>query len=195
MFCARVSCIPSCKHQFILCAMQLQGIKMMPRQYSGPSSCLHQSECLRHLFNKLVSVLTCCQTHFLQGTMIGLAALASQPQLAASISLAVLIAPVAFTTAMTSPAFVLSSRLGFDRFALSQGWGEWGSFQQANSDAMMPICRWAMTAAHPMQVLSGGYWCPTACTCSCVRLRNCDVCWFHVVLCGLISVGGGVLAG
>uniref|UniRef100_A0A383W053 Lipase n=1 Tax=Tetradesmus obliquus TaxID=3088 RepID=A0A383W053_TETOB len=76
-----------------------------------------------------------------QGTMIGLAALASQPQLAASISLAVLIAPVAFTTAMTSPAFVLSSRLGFDRFALSQGWGEWGSFQQANSDAMMPICR------------------------------------------------------
>jgi hypothetical protein len=75
--------------------------------------------------------------------MIGLAALASQPQLAASISLAVLIAPVAFTTSMTSPAFVLSSRLGFDRFALSQGWGEWGSFQQANSDAMMPICRWA----------------------------------------------------
>jgi hypothetical protein len=75
--------------------------------------------------------------------MIGLAALASQPQLAASISLSVLIAPVAFTTSMTSPAFVLSSRLGFDRFALSQGWGEWGSFQQANSDAMMPICRWA----------------------------------------------------
>jgi hypothetical protein len=76
--------------------------------------------------------------------MIGLAALTSQPQLAASISLAVLIAPVAFTTAMTSPAFVLSSRLGFDRFALSQGWGEWGSFQQATSDAMMPVCRWAV---------------------------------------------------
>eukprot|EP00882_Tetradesmus_deserticola_P020590 GHRQ01022248.1.p1 GENE.GHRQ01022248.1~~GHRQ01022248.1.p1 ORF type:complete len:308 (+),score=88.92 GHRQ01022248.1:1030-1953(+) len=76
-----------------------------------------------------------------QGTMIGLAALASQPQLAVSVSLAVLIAPVAFTTAMTSPAFVLSSRLGFDRFALSQGWGEWGSFQQKNSDAIVPVCR------------------------------------------------------
>lgn len=73
--------------------------------------------------------------------MIGLAALASQPQLAASISLAILIAPVAFTTAMTSPAFVVSSVLGFDKFALQQGWGEWGSFQQGNSDTMQPMCR------------------------------------------------------
>lgn len=75
--------------------------------------------------------------------MIGLAALASQPQLASSISMAVLMAPVAFTTAMTSPAFALSARLHFEKYAASLfgGNGEWGSFQQGNSDTMMPICR------------------------------------------------------
>lgn len=79
----------------------------------------------------------------LQGTMVGLAALSSQPQLASSISLAILMAPVAFTTAMTSPAFVLSARLRFEDYAVSLfgGSGEWGSFQQANSDVMLPLCR------------------------------------------------------
>lgn len=73
--------------------------------------------------------------------MIALAALSSQPLLAASVSLAVLMAPVSFTTAMTSLAFTLPVRLGLDRFALQQGWGEWGSWQQANSEAMQPVCR------------------------------------------------------
>eukprot|EP00878_Enallax_costatus_P015740 GHUV01016491.1.p1 GENE.GHUV01016491.1~~GHUV01016491.1.p1 ORF type:complete len:441 (+),score=103.72 GHUV01016491.1:747-2069(+) len=78
-----------------------------------------------------------------QGTMIGLAALSSQPDIAASISLAVLMAPVAFTTAMTSPAFVLSAKVRFENYALSifGGQGEWGSFRQANAEAMLPICR------------------------------------------------------
>lgn len=61
--------------------------------------------------------------------MTALAALSTQPRLAASISLAVLLAPVAFTTGMTSPSFVLSSRLGLDGFGLSRGWMEWGSHQ------------------------------------------------------------------
>ena len=75
--------------------------------------------------------------------MIGLAALSSQPDIAASISLAVLMAPVAFTTAMTSPAFVLSAKVRFENYALSifGGHGEWGSFRQANAEAMLPICR------------------------------------------------------
>eukprot|EP00775_Hariotina_reticulata_P012811 gene12811-12939_t len=77
-----------------------------------------------------------------QGTMIGLAALASQPQLAASVSLAMLLAPVAFTTAMTSPAFVLSSLLHMDAVALARGWAEWGSFRQANSETMTLMCRY-----------------------------------------------------
>lgn len=61
--------------------------------------------------------------------MTALAALSTQPQLASSISLAILLAPVAFTTAMTSPAFVLSSRLGLDTYGLRSGWTEWGSHQ------------------------------------------------------------------
>jgi hypothetical protein len=84
---------------------------------------------------------------YVQGTMIGLAALASQPQLAASVSLAMLLAPVAFTTAMTSPAFVLSSLLHMDAVAMARGWGEWGSFQQANSEAMILMCRCWHTGA------------------------------------------------
>lgn len=30
---------------------------------------------------------------------------------------------------MTSPSFVLSSKLGLDTYGLSQGWMEWGSHQ------------------------------------------------------------------
>lgn len=66
---------------------------------------------------------------FTQGTMTALAALATQPRLATSISLAILLAPVAFTTGMSSPSFVLSSRLGLDSHGLSRGWTEWGSHQ------------------------------------------------------------------
>lgn len=65
----------------------------------------------------------------LQGTMTALAALSTQPQLAASISGAILLAPVAFTTGMSSPSFVLSSRLGLDTYGLQNGWMEWGSHQ------------------------------------------------------------------
>jgi hypothetical protein len=61
--------------------------------------------------------------------MIALAALASQPDLAARVSLALLLAPVAFTTAMTSPSFLLSSRLQLDVYGLRNGWLEWGSHQ------------------------------------------------------------------
>lgn len=61
--------------------------------------------------------------------MTALAALSTQPKLAASISVALLLAPVAFTTGMTSPSFVLSSKLGLDAFGLRNGWMEWGSHQ------------------------------------------------------------------
>jgi hypothetical protein len=36
---------------------------------------------------------------------------------------------VAFTTGMTSPSFVLSSRLQLDAYGLRHGWMEWGSHQ------------------------------------------------------------------
>lgn len=61
--------------------------------------------------------------------MTALAALSTQPRLAASISLALLLAPVAFTTGMTSSSFVLSSKLHMDSYGLQQGWMEWGSYQ------------------------------------------------------------------
>lgn len=61
--------------------------------------------------------------------MTALAALSTQPQLAASVSLAILLAPVAFTTGMTSPSFLLSGRLQLDVYGLRNGWMEWGSHQ------------------------------------------------------------------
>lgn len=64
-----------------------------------------------------------------QGTMTALAALSAQPQLAAAVSVGVLLASVAFTTAMTSPSFVLSSMLGLDKYGLRNGWMEWDSHQ------------------------------------------------------------------
>ncbi|KAI8467151.1 MAG: Alpha/Beta hydrolase protein [Monoraphidium minutum] len=81
-----------------------------------------------------------------QGSMIGLAALSSQPALAARVSLAVLMAPVAFTAHMASPPFVLTVRAGLDRRLEAAGWNEWGGHHPAGAAAMQAGCRWAPRA-------------------------------------------------
>jgi hypothetical protein len=73
--------------------------------------------------------------------MIGLAALASQPALARRISLAVLMAPVAFTRHMTSLPFVLSVKARLDERLLAAGWGEWGAYSPRFSARSMRGCR------------------------------------------------------
>jgi len=77
-----------------------------------------------------------------QGSMIGLAALSSQPALAARISLAVLLVPVAFTRHMTSLPFVLLSRLRLDEHALAAGLGEWGTHTVTGAARAQRVCGW-----------------------------------------------------
>jgi hypothetical protein len=73
--------------------------------------------------------------------MIGLAALSSNPHLASHISLAILMAPVAFVSHMWSPPFVLSSVLSLDQYILGF-WGEWGSHKPAAAaEYIVPFCK------------------------------------------------------
>lgn len=81
-----------------------------------------------------------------QGSMIGLAALSSQPALAARVSLAILMAPVAFTRHMASPPFVISVRAGLDSRLEAAGWREWGAHRPAAAAAVAAACRWAPRA-------------------------------------------------
>lgn len=74
--------------------------------------------------------------------MIGLAALSSQPQLTARISLAVLLVPVAFTRHMISLPFVLLSLARLDKIAMAQGWGEWGSHTAGTAARAQRVCGW-----------------------------------------------------
>lgn len=94
------------------CLQQVHGLAHAPSGELAPD---------KHVVSRGAGVL--------QGTMTALAALSTQPQLAASISIGILLAPVAFTTRMTSPSFVLSSRLGLDTYGMQNGWMEWGSHQ------------------------------------------------------------------
>ena len=73
--------------------------------------------------------------------MIGLAALSSQPELAARMSLAVLLVPVAFTRHMTSLPFVALSRLRLDRLLAAAGFGEWGAHTPASAARAVRFCR------------------------------------------------------
>jgi hypothetical protein len=57
--------------------------------------------------------------------MIGLAALSSQPAIAARVSMAVLLVPVAFTAHMTSIPFVGLVRARFDLAMAAAGFTEW----------------------------------------------------------------------
>ena len=75
-----------------------------------------------------------------QGSMIGLAALASQPAVAARVSLALLLAPVAFTAHMASLPFLVTSRLGLDRAMLAAGVREWGALTPARAARAQRVC-------------------------------------------------------
>ena len=78
--------------------------------------------------------------------MIGLAALSSNPALAARVSLAVLMAPVAFTRHMASPPLVLPARARLDQRLEAAGWGEWGAHYPAAAPRAAVACRWAPRA-------------------------------------------------
>lgn len=78
--------------------------------------------------------------------MTALAALANQRQLAAAVSVGILLSPVAFTTGMTSPSFVLSSKLGLDSYGLNNGWLEWGSHQPYWATICRCVCVYVCTA-------------------------------------------------
>lgn len=72
--------------------------------------------------------------------MIGLAALSSQPALAARVSLAVLLVPVAFTRHMASAPFVLLSRLRLDTALAAAGFGEWAAHTPRSAARAARIC-------------------------------------------------------
>lgn len=74
---------------------------------------------------------------------MGLAALSSQPELAARVSLAVLFVPVAITRHVSSWPFVLLARAGLDRAAAAIGWWEWGTFSRAYVARARRVCGWA----------------------------------------------------
>lgn len=75
--------------------------------------------------------------------MIGLAALSSQPALAAKISLSLLLAPVAIVRHMISPPFMALARWGVDQYILRKNWTEWGSHRPGLAANMQPMCKHA----------------------------------------------------
>jgi pimeloyl-ACP methyl ester carboxylesterase len=98
-----------------------------------------------------------------QGTMVTLAALASQPEVARHVAGALLLAPVAFTGHMASPPFVWSVRLKLDLWAAAKGWGSWGAWnaesaaQHAHYCSRWPwLCRLFFTAVCGANPAPGG---------------------------------------
>ncbi|GBF94392.1 lipase member M [Raphidocelis subcapitata] len=77
-----------------------------------------------------------------QGSMMGLAALSSQPDFATRVSLAVLFVPVAYTRHISSWPFVALARAGLDRAAIAIGWREWGTYSPGYVARAQRVCGW-----------------------------------------------------
>jgi hypothetical protein len=92
-----------------------------------------------------------------QGTMVTLAALSNQPQLARHIAGAALLAPVAFTGHMASPPFTWSVRLRLDLWAAAKGWGSWGAWNAEAAGHHAHYCaRWAWVCRLFFTAICGG---------------------------------------
>ncbi|PNH05827.1 Lipase member K, partial [Tetrabaena socialis] len=75
-----------------------------------------------------------------QGTTIGLAALASVPRVAARLTAAALLAPVAFVTGMSSPLFRIMVTWRFDRLFRWAGMREYGRHIPRLAEAAAAFC-------------------------------------------------------
>jgi hypothetical protein len=78
--------------------------------------------------------------------MIGLAALSSQPALAARVSAAILLVPVAFTAHMSSLPFLALTRARLDVALAAAGLGEWASHKPGFVHHAQRACAWAPRA-------------------------------------------------